>query len=153
MALNRYQFIGHIGADAEVRTINDNQRAVISFRVAVTEKWKDAQGNPKENTTWVKCSIWRKPDQTTIAQYLKKGQQVYIEGKPTANAYVDNEGAAKASLEVTVDSVELLGRRPENAGGMPVNNGSPTPQPHQRQQQQATPPIPNQNPLDDDLPF
>lgn len=148
MPLNRYQCIGNIGADAEVRTINDNQRAVISFRMAVTEKWKDAQGNPQERTTWVKCSIWRKPGQTGIAEYLKKGQQVYVEGKPTAQAYLDKDGKPQASLELTVDNVELLeGRRNDQGGG---------PSPHMQTPQhraQTTPAATAPNVMDDDLPF
>lgn len=152
--LNRYSFIGNLGGDAQVRTINDNQRAVISFSVAISEKWKDAAGNAQEKTTWVKCSIWRKPDQTAIAQYLKQGQMVYVEGEPSARAYIDQaSGEAKSSLEVNVRDIQLLGSaRPAQPtmGGAPM---APAPRPTQTP---APTPMPTPAPgqvYPEDLPF
>lgn len=79
----KIQVIGHLGKDAVVKTVNG--KSVINFSVASTEKYKDAQGNLKENTTWVFCDYWI--DNTNVAQYLKKGTQIYIEGKPSADFY------------------------------------------------------------------
>ncbi|MFO0359252.1 MAG: single-stranded DNA-binding protein [Flavobacteriales bacterium] len=159
--LNRYSFIGNLGADAEVRTINDNQRAVISFLVAITDKWKDQQGNPQEKTTWVKCSIWRKPDQTGIAQYLKKGQQVLIEGEPSARSWTDKDGNAQASLECTVREVALLGGASQPGAAPTPRPAAPTmggqPMSFKPPQQTPAPPAAvnphDPNAFPDDLPF
>lgn len=105
--MNRYSFIGNIGNDAEIRRIDSAARNVINFSVAVGKKWKDKDGEWQEKTTWIRCALWRKDDQLKIATYLTKGTKVYIEGEPTARAYMQGD-EAKASLEVTVDNVELL---------------------------------------------
>lgn len=131
--LNRYQAIGHLGADATVRTL-ESGATVIGFSLAITEKWKDQQGNQMERTDWVNCSIWRQPGQSTaIGQYLRKGGKVYVEGKPTARAYKTDAGEARASLELRVDRVELL-----SASGQ---QGQAAPQP---QAQQAYAPVTQQ---------
>lgn len=154
--LNRYSFIGNLGMDAEVRQLDGSTRCVISFSVAVTEKWKTAQGTDQDKTTWVRCSLWREQGKTKIADYLKKGQMVYVEGKPDAREYVDTQGKAKASLEVTVFDVQLIGgsgaaqqpaQNSTTFGGTSMNNGNVS-RPAAQQ-----PPANNLTPQDDDLPF
>jgi single-strand DNA-binding protein len=155
--LNRYSFIGNLGADAELKTINDNQRAVINFSVAITEKWKDQQGNEQSKTRWIRCALWRKTDQVGIAQYLKKGTSVYVEGIPEARAFVNAAGEAQASLDVAVSSIDLLGspqgqdqQQAPAAPTAPRGYGQPHPGsyiPQQPPVQQSAPPV------DDDLPF
>lgn len=114
--MNRYAFIGHLGKDADVRTI-ESGATVIAFTVAVTETWKDKQGNKQEKTTWVNCSIWRQPGSSiAIGQYLRKGTKVLVEGKPEARAYQKNDGTAGASLEVRVDNLELLSSLQQQQG-------------------------------------
>lgn len=154
----RCQLQGNLGGDAEVRDIG-NDRSVISFSVAVTERWKAANGEKQEKTTWVRCSLWRKTGNTSVAQYLKKGQGVIVEGTPSARAYMlDGHAEPKASLEVTVQDLHFVGgARTESApAGMPVNNASPKPQAHQQQQAVIPPPVYSQTmtaDLDEDLPF
>lgn len=102
--------IGHIGKDAEVKYVGAATESVISFSVAHTDKWKD-NGVPKERTTWVSCSWW--VESTTVAQYMKKGTQVYIEGIPEAKAYKNKQGESQPYLNLRVFSLQLLssGRR------------------------------------------
>jgi single-strand DNA-binding protein len=165
--VNRYQFIGNLGSDAEVRHIDGANRAAIGFSVAVTEKWKDAAGNPQEKTTWVKCTIWRKSDQVKIADYLLKGTKVLIEGKPAARAYVDKDGNAQSSLEVTVDNLEFVGggqrsdqpaaapasnSTPVNFGGQTIAQNSSPNRPAAQPSWGAVPPA-GRTPHEDDLPF
>lgn len=151
--LNRYSFIGNLGSDAEVRQLDGSTRCAISFNVAVTEKWKDARGEQKEATTWVRCTLWREQGKTTIADYLKKGTPVYVEGKPSARAYVAQDGTAKGSLEVQVFDVELLGGKRDGAAPAP-QQAQPTfggaPMPTKMTPMQA---ISQPAPIDDDLPF
>lgn len=120
--MNRYSFIGHLGQDAKTTALSAGGN-VIAFSVAVTEKWKDKDGNEKTDTTWVACSWFRRAnDSVAIAQYLKKGTKVLVEGKPKARAYADKEQYAAASLDVTVQTVELHGSPTE--GGNTASTGS-----------------------------
>ena len=101
----KLQIIGNLGKDAIVNTVNGKN--VINFSVAHKEKFKDAQGNPKERTTWVECAYWT--DRTAVVPYLKKGTMVFAEGSPEADAYMNRENQAAATLRMRVQSVQLLG--------------------------------------------
>jgi len=115
----KLQVIGNIGRDCVVNNVNG--KSVINFSVAHTEKFKDAQGQQKDRTTWVECAYWT--DRTAIAPYLKKGQQIYTEGTPEIRTYTTKEGAPGSSLSLRVLMVQLIGGRNENQGGE-VNSGS-----------------------------
>ena len=108
----KLQIIGNLGKDCIVKEINGKH--VINFSVAHTEKFKDAQGNQKERTTWVECAYWT--DRTAVAQYLTKGRTVYAEGSPEADAYTNKEGQAAATLRMRVQTVQLLGGNTETQG-------------------------------------
>lgn len=104
----KLQLIGNLGRDAAVRQIENEQ--AISFNVAVNEKYTNKQGVKVENTQWVECTIWRKSTESVkIAEFLKKGTQVFIEGKPSVDTYKNKEGLTVATLKVRVLNVELLG--------------------------------------------
>lgn len=140
--------IGHLGKDCITNTVSG--KSVINFSVAHSEKFKDAQGNPKEKTTWVECAYWT--DRTGIAPYLKKGQLVYAEGSPEVRSYPKNDGTTGVSLSIRVSTVQLLGGSArENSGesgqqaGYGGNNGG-----FAKQNASETNELP---PMDDDLPF
>jgi len=97
--------IGHLGKDSEVRKVGERQ--VINFSVAHSEKYKDAQGNQQTKSLWIECAYWS--EKTAIAQYLKKGTQVYIEGQPDIQLYQTNDGRTGVKLICRVGSVQLLG--------------------------------------------
>jgi single-strand DNA-binding protein len=144
----RLQIIGFLGRDAEVRDVGANN-VVISFSVAYTEKYKDRNGILQEKTTWVRCSLWRQPDKTAIAQYLTKGTQVFVEGVPSANAYLSKEdNKLMASLECRVLNLQLLGSR--SAGSASADYAAA---PSLQEPQAYSPP--DSQPLggEDDLPF
>lgn len=103
----KLQIIGHIGKDCLTKEVNG--KSVINFSVAHTEKFKDAQGNLKERTTWVECNYWT--DRTAIAPYLKKGTMVYVEGAPSADAYLNKDNQPMATLRIRVGNIQLLGNR------------------------------------------
>src|SRR5215510_1364641 len=115
----KLQIIGNLGKDCIVKAVNGKN--VINFSVAHTERFKDAQGNPKERTTWVECAYWT--DRTGIAPYLTKGRTVYAEGAPEADAYTNKEGQAAATLRMRVQTVQLLGGTSEGQGS---NSGNVT---------------------------
>lgn len=110
--------IGNLGKDAILNNVNGKN--VLNFTVAHTERYKDAQGNQKDRTTWVDCSYWT--DRTGIAPYLKKGTQVYVEGNPDIRTYTTQDGRNGASLTLRVLSVQLLGSK-NNEGGSGGNEG------------------------------
>lgn len=152
--MNRTQIIGNLGQDAEVKAFEGGQSA-ISFSVAVTEKWNDAQGVKQERTDWFRCTLWRKPEQTSIANYLKKGTKVLVEGKAQARAWVNAAGETIAAIEIRVATVELL-------GGLPAQQDNAPAQAPVQTYAQASQPATNTNAVlaanlephpDDDLPF
>ncbi len=109
----KLQVIGNLGKDALVNTVNG--KSVINFTVAHTERFKDAQGNQKDRTTWVDCAYWT--DRTAVAPYLKKGTQVYVDGQPDVRSYTTQDGRQGATLTLRVSSVQLLGAKSSDGGG------------------------------------
>ncbi|MEQ1554134.1 MAG: single-stranded DNA-binding protein [Ferruginibacter sp.] len=149
----KLQIVGNLGADCIQKEVNG--RNVINFNVAHSEKYKDAQGNTVEKTTWVNCAYWT--DKVAIVPYLLKGKTVYAEGAPEADAYTNKDGAAAATLRMRVQNIQLLGgantdgqsgavQQPNYNTGDVTNSGA-TPAPTVRAQPAAD------MPLDDDLPF
>jgi len=109
----KLQVIGNLGKDCTVNTVNGKN--VINFNVAHTEKYKDAQGTPKERTTWVECAYWT--DRTGIVPYLRKGTHVYVEGTPDVRTYTTQDGRQGTALSLRIINVQLLGSRNNNEGG------------------------------------
>lgn len=101
----KLQIVGNLGKDCIVKEVNGQN--VINFSVAHTERYKDRQGNQKERTTWVECAYWT--DKTAVAQYLTKGKTVYAEGAPEAEAYMNKDNQAAATLRMRVQNIQLLG--------------------------------------------
>lgn len=108
------QVIGRLGKDATTNVVNG--KTVINFSVANSEKYKNAQGEMMEKTTWVECSYWT---DSRVVDYLRKGIQVYCEGSPEARAYQTNNGEARASLSLRVRSVQLLSSSEQTSQNAP----------------------------------
>lgn len=106
MAFQRIEIIGNLGKDAEVRTVGQN--IVVGFNVAVTEKFGD-----KETTTWYSCNYWPKEDK--VSQYLKKGSQVFIVGRPSLRTYTGKDGKEYTNLDIRVMDLQLIGGKPADA--------------------------------------
>lgn len=107
MALNRCEFIGHLGRDVEVRTTQGGDK-IANLRIAVTEKWRDKQsGERKERTEWVSCVIFGALAKVAD-QYLRKGSKVYIAGKFTTRKWQDQSGQDRYSTEINVQDLEML---------------------------------------------
>ncbi len=99
---------GALGADAEVKEIGNSK--LVTFNVAVSMDYKDQKGNKVEKTEWVRANIWKSKDQSTkVADYLKKGTKVLIDGVPESDAYKSKEGDIKSYLSVKVKDLEFLG--------------------------------------------
>ncbi|MEP6948908.1 MAG: single-stranded DNA-binding protein [Ginsengibacter sp.] len=109
----RLQIVGNLGADCIQKEVNGKN--VINFNVAHTEKFKDAQGNLKEKTIWANCAYWT--DRTALAQYLKKGKQVFVDGSPEIEMYTNKDGQPAATLRVRVRDLQLLGGNIDGSQG------------------------------------
>ena len=142
----KLQVIGNLGKDCITNTVNG--KTVMNFTVAHTEKFKDAQGNQKDRTTWVECAYWS--DRTGVAPYLKKGTQIYAEGTPEVRTYTKNDGTTGTSLTLRVVSVQLLGGGNKGMDGMQDNSSGPS---YASQQPASVPSSSDIGDQTDDLPF
>ena len=104
--------IGHTGNDPEVRYLNNEQGKVASFRLATTERYKDRNGDVKENTEWHQIVSWGKMADI-VEKFVKKGSQLYVEGKITTRKWTDKDGNDRFTTEIRADGIQLLGKREE----------------------------------------
>ena len=112
--------IGNVGRDPEVRYLEGNSGAqnatkVASFTLATTERYRDRNGELRENTEWHNIVAWR--NSADLAEkFIRKGSQIYIEGKLRTRSWTDAQGVKKYTTEVVVDNIQLLGKRGDNPG-------------------------------------
>ncbi|MCL1139923.1 single-stranded DNA-binding protein [Shewanella pneumatophori] len=115
--VNKVILVGNLGQDPEVRYM-PNGNAVANITVATSESWKDQQGQQQERTEWHRVVMFGKLAEIT-GEYLRKGSQVYLEGKLQTRKWKDQSGQDRYSTEVVVDqggSMQMLGSRNQNAG-------------------------------------
>ena len=117
--LNKAQIIGNLGADPEIRYLPDGQK-VANFSVATTERWTDkASGEKREHTEWHNVTLYRKLAEVA-GEYLKKGSQVYIEGKQRTERWQDKDTGADRNRTVIVgQELQMLGRAAKDGGDVP----------------------------------
>lgn len=115
--VNKVILVGNLGKDPEVRHL-DNGRAVANFSLATSETYKNKAGEKVTNTEWHNVVLWT-PLAEIAERFLKKGNQVYIEGKLTTRSWDDQEGNKRYTTEVVGREMTLLGGRPEGQGGQP----------------------------------
>lgn len=112
MSVNKVILVGNLGRDPEVRSTPTGQ-SVCNFSVATTEKFTSRDGSNKESTQWHNVVVWGKLADN-CGQYLKKGRQVYVEGKLTSRSYEAKDGSGKRYVtEVVAQSVQFLGGKQE----------------------------------------
>lgn len=125
-SVNKVILVGNLGADPETRYM-PNGDAVCNIRLATTESWKDKQsGEKKEITEWHRVVFYRKLAEIA-GQYLKKGSQVYLEGRIRTRKWTDKEGQERYTTEIEANEMQMLGRRegmgdagPRESGGAPA---------------------------------
>src|SRR6266571_1562043 len=106
-SVNKVILVGNLGRDAELR-YTPGGSAIAKFSLATTEKWTDKSGSPQERTEWHNIDLWGKQAET-LAEYLRKGKQVYVEGRLQTDEYTDKEGVKRKTTRVRCDRVVLLG--------------------------------------------
>jgi single-strand DNA-binding protein len=137
--MKKIQAIGNVTKDAAVRSFEGGKNAV-NFDIAVNERWKDKSGAKHEKVTYIKCVMWCKV--TTIAQYIKKGMKVFVEGSPETEAYIGGtENKPISNLKIVVKDIEFLSS---------TNRSSGAPEDESRHSPSNDTLVPTP---DDDLPF
>ena len=147
-ALNKVLLIGNLGKDPELK-YTQGGTAVCTFSLATTESYKDKDGKRQEKTEWHNIKIWSKQAEIA-AEYLKKGKQIYIEGRIETSNW-EKEGIKHYRTEIVVNRFLMLGSKGDSSGGKQSNyDRNQTPDAGGSQPQNA-PADDFQN--DDDLPF
>lgn len=122
-SVNKWLGIGNLGSDPEIRYTADGG-AVANISIACTEKWKDKKtGEMQEKTEWVRISFFGRLAEIA-GEYLKKGSQVYVEGRLQTNKYTDKDGVEKYSTSIVANEMKMLGSREKSA----TNEGTTEPE-------------------------
>jgi len=142
--VNKVILIGHLGRDPEVRYMPSGS-AVCNVTLATTESWKDKQsGEQKERTEWHNLVFYGRIAEIA-GEYLRKGSQVYVEGRLQTRKWQDKNGNDRYTTEIIVNDMQMLGSRSGGSAGF-------APQP-ESQSQAAPAPAAAADDFDDDIPF
>ena len=130
-SVNKVILVGNLGRDAELR-YTPGGTAVATLNIATTDVWNDKAGQRQEKTEWHRVVLWGKSAET-LAEYLVKGRQIYVEGRLQTRQWDDRDGKKRYTTEVRSDRVVLLGGRggaagsrsdgPEQQGAAPTEGG------------------------------
>ncbi|GAA4344015.1 single-stranded DNA-binding protein [Kangiella taiwanensis] len=149
--INKVILVGNLGKDPEIRYTADG-RAIANITLATSETWKDKNsGQQQEKTEWHRIVIFGKLAEIA-GEYLRKGSQVYFEGKLQTRKWQDQSGQDKYTTEVVVDingQMQMLGGRSGGGGDTSFGNNSRP----QQQNQQPQPAPAMDDDFDDDIPF
>ena len=151
-SVNKVILIGNLGRDPETRYMPDGG-AITNISVATTDVWKDKNGEKQEKTEWHRVAFFGKLAEIA-GEYLKKGSQVYVEGRLQTRKWQDKEGQDRYTTEIIADRMQMLGSR--EGSGAPV-----AAEPSERAstaesrgpKSGAAPAKKNVDDLDDDIPF
>ncbi|MDR3227668.1 MAG: single-stranded DNA-binding protein [Prevotellaceae bacterium] len=146
MTLNKVMIIGNAGKDPELRHL-DNGVSVVTLPVATTERYKDKNGDTKEQTEWHNIVFWRQLAEFA-EKYVRKGSQLFIEGRLRTRNWEDQSGNKKYVTEIVADNIRLLGRRPDSN-----NNGNNNVAAQHAVETKPEEIIAAETAIDDDLPF
>lgn len=127
--VNKVILVGNLGKDPVVRRLESGV-AVATFPLATSEYYRDRDGNKQQKTEWHNIVLWR--DLAEIAEkYLRKGSQVYLEGKISSRNYTSQDGATRYITEVIGNTFSMIGNRPQ------PQNHNEAPPPSEEQSQYA----------------
>lgn len=113
MSVNKVILVGRLGKDVETRYMT-NGEAVSNVSLATSENWKDKSGEKQERTEWHNLVFYRRLAEIA-GEYLKKGAQIYVEGKIQTRKWQDKEGKDRYTTEIIVNEMRMLGGKPDNA--------------------------------------
>jgi single-strand DNA-binding protein len=155
--INKVILVGNLGADPETRAMPSGM-TVTNIRIATSESWKDkGTGEQQERTEWHHVAMFGRLGEIA-AEYLRKGSQVYIEGRIRTRKWQDKQGNDRYSTEIIADNMQMLGGRGGGAGGgerSAERGGSASPPPPRDEYDQAPAAAAagGKDDFDDDIPF
>tara|TARA_R110001632_G_scaffold155873_2_gene274130 strand:+ start:88050 stop:88643 length:594 start_codon:yes stop_codon:yes gene_type:complete len=135
--INKVILVGNLGQDPEVRYM-PNGNAVANLSIATSESWKDQQGQMQERTEWHRLTMYRRLAEVA-GEYLRKGSQIYVEGKLQTRKWQDQQGQDKYTTEIIVDQMQMLGGKGggQSEGGFQGQQRPAAAAPQQRPNQGA----------------
>jgi single-strand DNA-binding protein len=147
MSVNKVILVGFVGNDPEVRYL-DSGTPVANFRMATSENYTNRSGEKVSQTEWHNVVVWRGLAEV-VEKYVKKGSQLYIEGRIRTRAWDDRDGNKRYTTEIVADNLQMLGKRGETGDVAP---------PQESPQSSTSAPKPDNNVVADneavdDLPF
>ncbi|HSM98686.1 MAG TPA: single-stranded DNA-binding protein, partial [Gallionella sp.] len=120
MSVNKVILIGRLGKDPETRYMTSGE-AVTNATLATSENWKDKSGEKQEKTEWHNLVFYRRLAEIA-GEYLKKGSQIYVEGKLQTRKWQDKEGKDRYTTEIVVNEMQMLGSKSGGAGSFEVED-------------------------------
>ena len=118
MSVNKVILVGRLGKDPETRYMT-NGEAVTNVTLATSENWKDKSGEKQEKTEWHNLVFYRRLAEVA-GEYLKKGSQIYVEGKIQTRKWQDKEGKDRYTTEIIVNEMQMLGGKSTGGGSFEV---------------------------------
>ena len=150
--VNKVILVGNLGADPETRSMPSGM-TVTNIRVATSESWKDkASGAQQERTEWHHIALFGRLGEIA-AEYLRKGSQVFIEGKLRTRKWQDKQGNDRYTTEIIADNMQMLGARAGGGTGAGADRGAAASAPPREDYDQTPAPAGGKEDFDDDIPF
>jgi single-strand DNA-binding protein len=115
MSVNKVILVGNVGADPEVRYL-DGGTAVCRLSLATSESYRSKEGERVTQTEWHNLVLWRGLAEVA-EKYVKKGSQLYVEGRLRTRSWDDKEGNKRYTTEINVDNMQMLGRKSDDSSG------------------------------------
>ena len=151
--VNKVILVGNLGADPETRSMPSGT-TVTNIRIATSESWKDkASGAQQERTEWHSIALFGRLGEIA-AEYLRKGSQVFVEGKLRTRKWQDKQGNDRFTTEIIADNMQMLGGRAGGGGGPAGAERGPSAAATPRDDYDQSPaPAGGKEEFDDDIPF
>jgi single-strand DNA-binding protein len=151
MSVNKVILVGRLGKDPETRYMTSGE-AVTNVTLATSENWKDKSGEKQERTEWHNLVFYRRLAEIA-GEYLKKGSQIYVEGKIQTRKWQDKEGKDRYTTEIVVTEMQMLGSKSGGGSFEVVENQSAPARSAPAARPSAAPAKSNFDNFDDDIPF
>ena len=122
MSVNKAILVGYVGSDPEVRYL-DSGTPVANFRLATSENYTNRNGEKVSQTEWHNIVVWRGLAEV-VEKFVKKGTQLYVEGRIRTRAWDDKDGNKRYTTEIVVDNLQMMGRKGETSSEMPAQSNA-----------------------------
>jgi single-strand DNA-binding protein len=149
--VNKVILVGNLGADPEVKYL-EGDNVVANFSLATTESYKNRNGERVEQTEWHDLEVWG-PQAKVVEQYLRKGSQLFVEGKIRTEKWTDENNQPRRRTRIRVINFTMLGGKPDGAGGNQASGATSAPRPANTAAMSNSGPDLSLDDADDDLPF